>query len=242
MGIQIQPTKVVIDSFETGVLGVDLTAKSSGNQLLDYIRKSPMAKNLEVDDVIEIGGKQQLELTFDVSIKDGVKTEFKPTGQIQFDQGLFNTAHFYLDQINGLVELQGYDLQMNELAANLNGSAVKLDGVIATKTASGLMVDVDIIGNFGSELILDSVQPALPIIGQANWLINLKSKKAKGLSLRAQTDLAGITSELPAPLNKTKDEIKTLHIECDIPCNESVIQVNYDEQDHIDHRCQVRCI
>ncbi|TDR19325.1 YhdP family protein [Marinicella litoralis] len=228
-GIEIAKSQVDIDSLDVGILSVEMTAKAKNNQLLDYLNQSPLSNNIKLSDAITLSGDQQIALNFDISLKSDKKTDFNPQGQINFNQGTFETEHFSLDHINGPVQLDGYDLLIDDLAAELQSAPVKLNGKIATKTATGLSIDVNIAGFLNAEYLLNKVNQILPIEGESFWNIWIKNQQDQ-LFMTAQSDLSGVSSLLPAPLDKSEGEQKTFSIKCNIPCQESQVEINYNNQ------------
>jgi len=228
-GVAILNSQVDIDSLEVGIVSVDMSAMAKNNQLLDYLNKSPLSNNIKLSDSISLGGDQRVDLNFDISLKSDKKMNFNPQGLITFERGTFTTEHFSLENINGPIQLDGYDLLLKDLPAELQSAAVKLNGKIATKTENGLAIDVNMGGVLGSDYLLDKVNQKLPIDGQSFWNILIKNQQDQ-LIMTAQSDLVGVSSSLPAPLNKLNSENKAISIKCSIPCENSVVELNYDNQ------------
>ncbi|VAW46068.1 hypothetical protein MNBD_GAMMA02-597, partial [hydrothermal vent metagenome] len=229
LGLTINNAQVDIDSFDAGIITVALDASSQNNEILNYIRKSPLVKNIELDENIMIGGKQRINLAFDVALKKEVKQAFEPQGQVTFTDGEFFTEHFTIDHINGPVQLNGYQLLMQDLPAQLNAAEVMLNGQIITKSEQGAIVDVDLSGALKTDYLLDLIQQDLPIAGESNWNINIKNLR-KGLIMTANSVLFGVSIDLPAPLNKLAEENKKLEIICNIPCANSTVEINYNDE------------
>ncbi len=229
LGIQVNQAQVDLDSFDSGIIAVDMKAQSKDNQILDYIRKSPLVKNIELNEFIRVGGQQKIDLDFDVSVKPEVKQAFEPQGQVVFNQGQFFTEHFAIDQINGPVELDGYQLLMQDLPAQLNDAAVNLNGKIITKSETGVVIDVNLKGPLGADYLLGLIDQQLPITGQSDWNINIQNQQ-DNLMMTATSELSGVAINLPAPLEKTADEDKSLEIKCNIPCNNTSVEINYNNE------------
>ncbi len=229
LGLDINQAQVDIESFDAGIINVALAASSENNEILNYIRKSPLVSNIELDENIRIGGQQQINLAFDVALKEAVKQDFEPQGQVVFTDGQFFTEHFVIDGINGPVKLDGYQLLMADLPARLITADVLLNGEIVTKSPVGATVDVDLTGSLTTDYLLDLIQQDLPMSGESDWNINIKNLR-KGLVMTAQSALSGVSIDLPAPLNKLADENKTLEIKCNIPCANSTVEINYNDE------------
>jgi|GEM_PF-1204759 len=229
LGLSINQAQVDIDSFDSGVINVEMQASSKNNEILDYIRNSPLVKNIELDENIKIGGAQKVNLVFDVVVKAPIKQAFDPQGSVVFSEGQFFTEHFTIDAINGPVQLDGYQLLMQDLPAQIKGAQVLLNGQIVTKSDQGTVVDVDLSGSLKTDYLLDLIQQDLPISGESNWKINIKNLR-KGLIMTAKSALSGVAIDLPAPLNKLAEENKTLEVKCSIPCSDTMVEINYNDE------------
>ncbi|MGJ8664258.1 MAG: YhdP family phospholipid transporter, partial [Marinicella sp.] len=228
-GIEVSNAQVNIDSLDEGILSVNLNASSQNNELLEYVQASPLAKNLSLNETIRIAGKQQIDLDFDVSIKSEVNQAFNPQGVINFSAGQFLTTFFSINEINGPVSLDGYQIKLHDLPAQLNGADVMLDGTILTQSPHGVAVDVNLSGNLSADYLLEVVEQNLPISGQSDWLINIKNDMDE-LVMTAQSALAGVSIMLPPPLDKVAEESKDLEIKCKLPCQQSLVDINYNNQ------------
>lgn len=228
-GITINDAHVNIASFDSGVLDVELQAASNGNGILDYIRTSPLVNNIELSEYIKVAGNQDIDLNFDVAIKPEINLPFQPKGKVVFEQGGFSTEHFSIEQINGPVALDGYTLTMNDLPAQLGTADVKLNGEIITKSDQGFGIDINLSGFLNADYLLNVIKQNLPIQGQSEWEISIKNIKDQ-LNLFATSSLNGTQIKLPAPLDKTLEEYKQLSISCTIPCQESTVEINYNNQ------------
>ncbi len=229
LGFNISQAQVDIDSFASGIINVEVEASSQDNGILEYIRTSPLVSKFELDENIKIGGKQQVNIAFDVALKQPKKQVFQPQGQVIFQEGQFYTEHFALTGINGPVQLDGYQLLMEDLPAKLKTADVLLNGEITTQSDQGPVIDVDLSGLLKTDYLLDLIQQDLPISGESNWEIKIKNLR-KGLMMVAKSALSGVTIDLPAPLNKMAEEHKNLEIICSIPCSNSTVEINYNNE------------
>lgn len=228
-GVHVGKSQVNIESLDVGLLSVELTASAQNNQVLDYLNQSPLSKNIKLSDSITLTGNQNIDLGFDVSLKDTKPHTFDPNGTITFNNGTFATEHFSLDQINGPVKLSGYELKMKDLPAALETAPVTLNGTIVTKSDEGVKINVDIDGELEAQYILGKINQELPIEGESNWQIHLKNQQ-DDLLMEAVSDLTGVSIELPAPLQKDTEENQLLTIKCTIPCEQSTVEINYADK------------
>lgn len=228
-GMHVEQADLQLASFDEGLIEVGVQATSNGNEILDYIRRSPLTKNLALNDQIRIDGSQHIDLDFAVSIKTEQQVPFKPTGRITFQQGQFHTEHFALSAINGPVRIDGHEIRMQNLPAALADTPVKLSGSVITQPGKGVGIDVDLVGDLDADYLQTAVGQVLPLSGQAHWQININDVDDQ-LLMTAQSDLSGMALEWPAPLNKEAATAKSLTVSCLMPCKSSDISINFNQE------------
>ena len=228
-GMHVAQADLTLASFDEGLIDVAVQASSDGNEILDYIRRSPLAKNLALNEMIKIDGGQDIDLAFAVSIKTDQQVPFKPTGQITFEQGQFHTEHFSLAAINGPVRIDGREISMQALPAALNASPVALTGRVITQPGQGVGIDVNLVGDLSADYLQTVVGQALPLTGEATWQINISDVDDR-LQMTAESDLSGMTIDWPAPLHKDTTEAKSISVSCLMPCKSSDIKINYNDE------------
>ncbi|WP_223787719.1 YhdP family phospholipid transporter [Marinicella meishanensis] len=228
-GIHVGQAELTLASFDTGLINVQLQAASVGNEILDYIRRSPLVKNMDLNDMIQVGGEQAIELAFAVSTKAEQQAPFLPKGQVTFSQGQFDTEHFSLANINGPVSIKGHELSMQDLPATLSEAPVKLNGTVVTEPGQGVAIDVNLQGDLSAAYLQSVVGQALPISGTAAWNIHI-ARVAEQLQMTAESGLAGMAIDWPAPLQKDVATNKTLQVTCLMPCKSSDIAINYNHE------------
>ncbi len=227
-GIKLKPSEVDIPDFKDVTVNISAHAESIDNQLLSYLKSSPIGGDILVNDDIEIGGHQQLFLRLDIPIDpDHEKTTLlQPEGYIAFNNGFFNWQDFQLHDLNGTVQLDGFKLKPINLKAELAGSKTIINGVINTKASSGVELNITLTGRYGLEQLF-TMEPALiPISGDAAWEMSLKNKGEEVL-LTAHSDLQGMIINLPSPLSKTENQLKPITVTCQLPCDTGVVQIDW---------------
>ena len=229
MGIDVGAAQASIQSFDEGVLNVELTGTAKNNEIIDYIRQSPLVNNIELDPALRIGGDQSIDLTFDVPIKSELKATFEPQGQVVFEQGELFTEHLEITEINGPVQIDGFRLKLANVPAKLDLAPVQLNGEVVTRSAQGALIDVNMIGQISADFLKSEVSSQLPIAGAAQFSLTLANQQ-KNMFMTAYSDLQGMAVDLPPPLNKSKDDVSELQINCQIPCRDSWIELAFNQQ------------
>ena len=229
MGIDVATAQADIQSYQEGVLNVELTATAQNNEIIDYIRQSPLVKNIELDPALMIGGDQSIDLAFDVPIKSGLEATFEPQGQVIFSQGELFTEHLEITEINGPVDIDGFRLKLADVPAKLDLAPVKLNGEVVTRSPQGALIDINMVGEISADFLKSEVSSELPIAGAAQFNLTMANQQ-KNMFMSAYSDLQGMVVDLPPPLNKAQDEISDLQINCQIPCRDSWIELAFNHQ------------
>jgi len=227
--IGIEPSRVNIPDLRDVIIEADIKALSQDNALLDYLSESPIANNLKLQEDIILAGQQRVELSLQIPIKDGPQPLIEPQGQIQLIDGQLIWQDLMLEQMNGVVLLDGFTLKPQQLQALLANRETVINGVINTRNQDTEKINIKLQGDYS---ILDwfafDMVPS-PMTGVSTWQINLRDK-GDAVELEASTDLVGVALNLPAPLNKSADTAKNLAVSCEIPCDQGTVLINYDQQ------------
>ncbi len=225
--LDIFSTTVNMPSYKQGMLTVELSAQSEGNELLSYLNKTPIIRTIPLDDKLTLSGKQKIDTAIDISVKD--EHELRPYGQIWFEDAGLETVHLSLSKMNGNVALDGYELKIKKLSAELIGQGVSLDGTVKMKTDHGLSIDIGVNGDLEVSDILFDQGLHLPISGESHWNIGIKSEQQQ-LLMSLHSDLKGTEIGLPAPLNKSHASVQPFSLNCYVPCRESDIHMKYSDE------------
>lgn len=226
-GIEMSSADVTMASYEQPYIDLNLFANAQDNALFEYLNQTPITKNVDLDENMKLSGRQQVSLNFEVPLQKEVKVV--PKGLVQFENGSFNTEHIELSQLNGQVMLDGFDILIKELKADLLKHAVDISGIIQTQTPDGVKFDVNLIGNLSAADLMAQQQIDLPIEGLSEWNINITNPDSR-LHMDMRSELVGTSVNLPAPLNKMTETDKLFQLSCDLPCIESSVTLNYGNE------------
>ncbi|KAA3641471.1 MAG: hypothetical protein DWP95_06725, partial [Proteobacteria bacterium] len=227
--IAIKPSRVDIPDFSAVEVVADIQASGQDNDLLDYLSRSPISGDLNLQKDLQLSGHQDVELALRIPIVDGPQPLIEPQGLIRLSDTQLQWQDLVLSDINGLVKLDGFSLKPQQLTARLAGRDTLVGGTINTRNRSGAQVDIQLQGRYGilDWLAIDMTPP--PISGDSNWLIRLQNQ-SDGVQLKATTDLQGVAVNLPPPLDKAADTAQTLTVVCDIPCDQGPVYIYYDDR------------
>ena len=214
LGARIGTTTVDIPDFDADapLLSVRGQAEGPTSEFFRFIEASPVGAMLEhpTAEMKAVGnGKLDLDLEIPLSRFDDsrVKGDFRfIDNQITLDPLLPP-----MTQVNGVLQFSDSGIQVRDISAKFLGGPVK----VRADTRNGL-VDVVATGSL-------SVAPAkrhfqLPIFdslsGSANWRADLKVKKGAA-DIVVESTLVGLSSNLPAPFNKSATETLPLRFQKD---------------------------
>lgn len=214
LGARIGTTIVDIPDFEPDapMLSVRGQAEGPTSEFFRFLEASPVGAMLEhpTAEMQAVGnGKLDLDLEIPLSRFDDsrIKGDFRfADNQITLDPVLPP-----MTQVNGLLQFTDSGIQVKEISAQFLGGPVK----VRADTRAGV-VNVVATGSL-------SVPPAkryyqLPIFdslaGSANWRADVKVKKGSA-DIVVESALAGLSSNLPPPFNKTAAESLPLRFEKD---------------------------
>lgn len=225
--LQFDQSQVAMPSYKQNHIALDLTADSQANGLLDYLRDSPIMQQVELTQEISLGGKQTVKLNVDVPLKGG--KNIQPQGTIKLKNSRLNSPHLQLEKLNGTVKVDGYDLLIKHVKGKLFNTPINLNGKIKSRKSQGLDLQLDIAGDFAAQELFADIASPLPADGSSRWNFHLQGEREQ-LWLNMYSDLTGTAINLPEPLMKTAEQAKPISINCKIPCEQSIISINYNQQ------------
>jgi hypothetical protein len=227
--IDIGPSRVTIPDFSDVEVLAEISADSRDNALLDYLSQSPVADDLKRQEDLELSGRQRVDLSLRIPIVDGPQPLIPPQGQVRFIDGQLQWQDLLLEQLNGLVQVDGFTLRPQQLQAKLAGRDTLVNGAINTRDQGANKININLHGEYS---ILDwfavDITP-VPMTGISTWQIHLQDKE-DAVELIASSDLVGVALNLPPPLQKDADTLKKLTVSCEIPCDQGPVLINYDDQ------------
>lgn len=227
MGLKMQHAQVNMDAYKQSHIDVAVQAQANGNDMFDYLNQTPIIQQVPLDEQMTLSGQQRVDLNVRVPLNKSLKAI--PKGSVYFDQAGFSTSHLELNNLNGQVVIDGFDLKIDGLDGTLMDQAVQVSGLIQTQSEQGVLLDVSLQGAMEAAPLMATQQLDLPIQGTSDWQIDI-SNPNKQLHMNMSSALLGTAIDLPAPLNKPAQSDKSFTISCDIPCVESDVFLTYGDE------------
>ncbi len=222
LGSKIKKVDVEIDSFLRAVLELKGTVDGPAKDLLAFLGESNLvSKNNSVLEHISLAGDSRLDIDFSRSLSKKLILPIKVSGNIHF---LGNT-----------LDLNKVGIKLNDLAGEVQFTqeGATGEGITATVYGQPVLLSMDPAGegasnlNFSGPFDLDAYleqrykrfspffSGIAPVDGELYLPSFFKKNNPDKLKLKINSQLNGVESELPAPLNKSANESLSAIIDFD---------------------------
>jgi len=210
-------------------------AVGPANDLIKFLLESPLKKHTQ-NFVEALEPKGNIETLFTLKIPlddDDAEADFK--GSLKFiDTHLkVKDTDFVFKKLDGTIHINNEKLTANQISGEFFGHPIKID---IQSTGS----DVNIMGE--GQLDMDTIKQqfptlkSLPLSGKSTTQIRLKiqtNSDKNELRLNVKSNLKGITSNLPYPLNKAELEKSNFNLNYDFK-TQPKLSINYDDKFKLD--------
>lgn len=227
-GANLSKVQVVIPdlSLHDKTLEIDGEAQGATQEFVKFINTSPVSKMIDgaAANIKSQGmGKLLLKIGIPLHQVDGTKIN----GQYEFDnnQIILDGNMPPVEQVSGVFQFTESTFKAKDIRAHIFGGATTINA----KSNSDHNVQVDIVGK--ADLVNLRKTYSHPIVGYLSgspeWhaLINIRKKQVE---LLIESDLLGLTSELPAPFTKAANESVPFRFEKKITGDQrDVLSLNY---------------
>ena len=186
-----------------------------------FLAQSPLHEKINLDD-LELQGSLNLDLSLDIPFKRGqtVKTQ----GHIQLDKAqLQHTAlqslQLSADNIQGQINFTQQSLDSTQLQGQIAGQTV----YASLNKQRGQALNLNLNGQLNRQNLQQVIQQIAPtqqllqtkhwqaLNGSSPWQLQL-SLAPNDTQLTWQSDLKGISLDLPYPLQKSAEQIQTIQL------------------------------
>jgi uncharacterized protein (TIGR02099 family) len=234
-GVQVQSVSAHLENFRQPVLELEYAADASLEDLVGFIRQTPLLDNVDLD-------LEQYSLTGDARTTGLLMAPLRAGGDpVQIDGSLLLSGNGFTEKISGvqLHEITGeisYDregLSGTSLDTRFRDNETRLD-LIADWDAAEVF-RTDLRGNFAvADVVPASLLENEPLLGlldgSADWDINLTVKGAtetgqREVWLEMVSDMAGIELLFPAPLKKPAEVAWPLRVRYPVKSERPIFSV-----------------
>lgn len=196
-------------------LGIEGRISGKTQDKLKYLLTAPQLKEKYERGLSDLRatGNSQLDLDLTLSIGDDVDADVK--GKLAIDNNNLDLVQVpgLLDSISGEVSFDNRDFKGKSIKANLLRQPV----AVSVRTKKGRngdnVVEYKATGNFNAKSIAKSRFPLLHdmVDGDSRWVVKLLQPEGDNdLQLIVETNLKGVSLNLPVPFKKDKSDTKRL--------------------------------
>lgn len=217
-GITATKVKVEIPDFRNTVIHVDMQGAGKGQDLVDYVANSPLAKKIPTDlSIIKVSKDATLALSLKVPADDASLTTVKGRVSLSGNQIDIPQNNTVLKQVAGTVKFTEKSFSSSKLKLNYQGFPVTID---AEGDADGLKADLhgtirSYINRSGGEkqALAAYVPPTVLsyLNGRTHWRLSVQQTPS-GFAKTIRYNLTPLALKLPEPLGKSQGEPATLVI------------------------------
>jgi uncharacterized protein (TIGR02099 family) len=193
------------------VLAISGQAAGPTEAFLEFIRRSPLRRSLGAfADGVRTAGRGNLRLKLQLPLADLTKSEV--SGQFDFSDNTLRVGAQLppIERAAGTLAFTESSVQLRNASASFLGGPLRVIG--GTQRGGGVVLSAS--GRFTSAaldpLLGDPWRGRLQ--GSAAYAGSLRVTHEAGLQIALESDLEGVSSELPPPLAKAAPEIQLLRV------------------------------
>ena len=210
---KVKNVDVYIDSFLRAILQVNGTIDGPGQNLLQFLGDAGLvSKEKSIIDQIALEGDSRLDLEFSRSLSRFIDLPFKVSGKVHFLGNTLNIVKVGIDleEVAGEIAFNADGASGDVLTASLYNQPIILSAIPLGEGATELSFQ----GPFDLGHYIDRKYPRFteyftgvaPVDGTLYLPSLFKRDNPEKLKLKIDTTLVGVSSELPAPLDKNMQQ------------------------------------
>ena len=238
-GVQVTQAQGGIANYRHALLQLDMQGKGTAEQARDLLARSPVHKlYASQDEQFIVQGNLRTRLRLKVPLSPRAKQ--KKT-----------TVDGRLTLLEGRLDLPQWEQHFQQLEGDLHYSETGFDGQGLRAQTLNRFVEINLCvaghcddpaqalqaelkGQFPMESMIrqarvaDNLIPFMP--GESQWQVQVNLPRSGLAHLDARSNLVGVTSLLPAPLNKTPDQAVPLQLALDLPPQSGQLDLRFGSQ------------
>jgi uncharacterized protein (TIGR02099 family) len=223
LGNKLVKSKTSIAQLDADYPILNITGDLQGpvNEGIKFVNQSPVAKLTQgFTDGLKTSGTGKLSLALTIPLNDVDASQYK--GSYQVKNGSIASVEIpALTQVNGQLEFNEHNLTAKNIKAYAYGAPLTLN----LNSDQDKIIRVVARGKLNDEVIKQTLgKGANYLSGNTNWVGEILIQKPL-VSIGVRADLFGISSSLPAPLNKAADEHLSLRFDKKLTANTDTMTV-----------------
>ncbi|NLJ91917.1 MAG: TIGR02099 family protein [Aeromonadales bacterium] len=211
---QIKAQIVPLD--EDANLELSAHIQGEGEAVTSYLQSSALADSVGITlEQLQVTGPLSGQLALTIPLNEG---EVLVNGHVDFAQNnvLVKPLDLPLSKVSGRLHFDEQKTRFDELQAHWLGQPLQLT-YRGQEVPNGYEVQLDLSGQLNSDALANAY-PMLDVLsGEGRWRgkldLTLPEQGPLQYQFRADSDLVGLASQLPAPLKKTKSQAWATHLE-----------------------------
>lgn len=237
LGVKADKATAIIADFGDTALDLSVTGSGSGPSVMDFLRKSPIASH-QADALAKmtLGGSTAFDFHLLLPLKDA--HDFTLTGTAQLKDADLSAPdwNLKLDKIRGPATFDAHGFHAGPLDTGFRGQPSKLDLAIAGATGNAdTVLSARLSGKYAmSELVqgyaeldwLKAVSAGRSDFTVGFDIVHPASVANASQLLSVDSNMAGMTLDLPVPLKKAADETLPMHLAMSLPVSGSDLQLS----------------
>lgn len=233
LGNQIIKSKTTIAQLDADypILSIDSEIQGPVSEGINFVNKSPVREVTQgFTDDLKTSGAGKLNLGLKIPLQNVEAAKYK--GLYQITNGTMANASIpALSNINGILEFTESSLTAKNIKATAFSSPVAFN-LTSGKDKSIRIAVRGKLNDEGLKQIFKEqnfAKASQYISGNTDWVGNILIQKPR-VSIGIRSDLNGITSHLPAPLNKSASQPFSLRVDKKQDANTDTLIVNIDNK------------
>lgn len=215
LGTSLSATRAVIPDFDAPVTMLKVNGQVTGPtaEFLKFIEQSPVAEKIDrFTEDMRASGDGRLDLALELPLELALMDQARVTGRFQFidNEVLVDAALPPLRQVNGILDFSEASITVPAIDGVLSGGPVQIKG--------GSQADGQVLITASGSLAVAQVRKSfdLPLFDQLSGAINYRGEvrvKKRSSEIVVDSTLAGLSSSLPEPFNKSARDALPLRFE-----------------------------
>ncbi len=225
-GLEVSQAKGGIANYRTALLDLSLTGRGTARQARQLLAQSPVhALYARQDEQFELDGQVRTRVRLRIPMSPRAEQNRTTVeGRVKLSEGALNLPEWELafHQLEGELRFSETGFHSNHLRGETLNRFVDIELCVAGHCPEAQQaLHATLRGQFPMESMIrqarvaDRLIPFMP--GESQWRVEVNIPRDGLAHLQAQSNLVGVTSLLPAPLDKGPEQALDLKLALDLP-------------------------
>lgn len=217
LGARLSGVKAVIPDLSAPqeILQVSGQAEGAVAEFLRFVEQSPVFETIDrFSEDFRASGQGRLALDLTVPLRGESHTQIKGTFQFLNNGVSVKGVPVAMEQVNGSLSFDRSSVTVRNLQAQILGGPARIDAVVPA--GGGVLITA--AGRIDADALRDN--PPHPLLrhlrGSTDWNATIPVK-GRVAEVVLESSLAGLASDLPAPLGKAAEESLPVRLEKKVP-------------------------